>query len=512
MSENRRIAKNTLILYARSLVMMAIGIFTSRILLQAVGVENFGIYGIVGSVVGMFTILNGVLSAGSSRFLTFELGRKDPVKLRQTFNASFAMHCGMAVGMLLLFETVGLWFVNHKLNIPAGREFAAHVVYQLSIVSCLLSITQVPYGAVIVAHEKFDIYAYVGIAEVLFKFALPLAMLYIPFGDKLIAYGIICTVWSVGLQIFYRVYCHRRFLETHLRFCRQKSIYKSMLGYSLWDVLGSFCATGNSQGLDLLINLFFGVKVNAARSLATTVDGKVTQFNGQFMTSVVPQITKSYAAGNLTRFFELIYEAGKCSFYLLFILSLPLFLEADYLIHLWLVEVPPYTVLFLRCIIVYTLCRAPSRPIIVGVHATGDVKVLNLTSGLYSVGTFLPMIYLCYRAGLPVWMCYVVQIFNANICTVLEVNALWRKVRFGVRHYFMHVYFKSVLICALAVFPAIIPCLTLEPSLMRCALTGVCSVVPTALSVLWLGVSRETREKILAFASAKVCNVMKKGR
>ena len=303
---NRAIVKNTLILYIRSFVMMAIGLFTSRIVLQAVGIENFGLYGVVGSIISMFTILNGVLAAGSSRFLTFELGRKDVAQLKKTFSASFAMHCIMALAMLILFETIGLWFVNHKINIPEGREFAANVVYQLSIFSCLLSVTQVPYGAVIIAREKFDVFAYVGIGEAIFKCVLPISLLYLNFKDNLIAYAIICTCWSAGLQIFYRVYCYRRFPETHLSICRDKLIYKRMLGYSLWDLLGQFCVSGNSQGLNILINMFFGVRFNASRSLAYTVDDKITQFNGQFLTAVTPQITKAYAQGAKRRFFELI--------------------------------------------------------------------------------------------------------------------------------------------------------------------------------------------------------------
>ena len=318
---NRAIAKNTIILYIRSFVMMAIGIFTSRVILQALGVSDFGLYGAIGSMVAMFTIINGVLAAGSSRFLTFELGRKDPIKLQKTFSASFAMHCAMALVLLILFETIGLWLVNAKLNIPEGREFAANVVYQISILTCLMGLTQVPYGAVIIAHERFDIFAYVGIGEALFKLFLPLCLVYGSFGDNLVAYAIICAVWTIGLQIFYRVYCYRLYPETRLSICRDRSIYKNMLSYSIWDLVGQFCATGNGQGLNILINIFFGVNFNASRSVAYTVEDKITQFNGNFMTSVVPQITKSYARGDYKRFFELITESGRASVFLLYLLS-----------------------------------------------------------------------------------------------------------------------------------------------------------------------------------------------
>lgn len=507
---NRAIAKNTIILYIRSFVMMAIGIFTSRVILQALGVSDFGLYGAIGSMVAMFTIINGVLAAGSSRFLTFELGRKDPIKLQKTFSASFAMHCAMAMVLLVLFETVGLWLVNAKLNIPEGREFAANVVYQISILTCLMGLTQVPYGAVIIAHERFDIFAYVGIGEALFKLFLPLCLVYGSFGDNLVAYAIICGVWTIGLQIFYRVYCYRLYPETRFSICRDKSIYKSMLSYSIWDLVGQFCGTGNGQGLNILINIFFGVNFNASRSVAYTVEDKITQFNGNFMTSVVPQITKSYAKGDLARFFELINEFGKFSFYLLFFLSLPVFIEADYLIGLWLVEVPPQTTLFLRLIMVYMLLRAPSRTIITGVHATGDVKFLNLTSGVYSAGTFLPSIYLLFKCGAPVWSCFLVQIFNANVCTVLETISLRRKVPFSLRKYFTRVYLHSFAVVSLAIIPAFLPSSFMDPSIWRLVLTGLFSAIPSCVAIVYFGIKREYRDKLIAFAYNKVNNFRSK--
>lgn len=507
---NRAIAKNTLILYVRAFVMMVIGIFTSRIVLQAVGVSDFGLYGAIGSMVAMFTIINGVLAAGSSRFLTFELGRKDQIQLKKVFSASFAMHLAMAIFLLILFETAGLWIVNCKLNIPAGREFAANVVYQFSVLTCLVGLTQVPYGAVIIAREKFDIFAYVGIGEAIFKLLLPLFLVCGDFGDNLIAFAIITASWTIGLQFFYRFYCYRRFPETHLSICRDRSIYKNMLSYSLWDLIGQFCGTGNGQGLNILINIFFGVNYNASRSVAYTVEEKVTQFNGNFMTSVIPQITKSYARGDYGRFFELIDEFGKFSFYLLFFLSLPIFIEAEYLIGLWLVEVPPQTVLFLRLIMIHTLLRAPARPLISGVHATGNVKFLNLTSGLFSFLTFLPSIYFLYKNGAPIWSCFIVMIITANVCTLLEAVSLRREVRFSLRKYFLRVYGHSLAVVALSIIPASIPYLLMHQSFLRLILTVLCSFGPSAVIIVWIGIKREYRDKLFAFVRDKYCGLVLK--
>ena len=423
-SSNKTIAKNTIYLYFRSFLMMAIGLYSSRVILQALGVEDYGLYGAIGSIVAMFTMINGVLAAGTSRFLTFELGKGDKERLRKTFSASFTMHAALAIVLFILLETIGVWFLNNKMNIPEGREIAANIVFQLSILTCMLSLTQVPYSASIIAHEKMNIYAYVGIAEVVFKLALIIALLYIPFTDNLIAYAIILASWSIGLQVWYRFYCRKRFDETTLMIVRDKSIYKGMLSYSLWDFVGQFCATGNTQGVNLLINMFFGVTMNAARSVAYQVENAIIQFSNNFMTSLQPQIVKSYAKGNYDRFFQLIYAGGKYSFFLLFIVSLPIFIEADYILSLWLVEVPPMSVLFLRCVMIITLFRMPSQTIIRGVHATGRVKILNLTSGLYSAVTFLPGLYVLYKIGMPVWSCFLIQAFNSLIVTYLEMGLL----------------------------------------------------------------------------------------
>ena len=501
---NKRIVKNTIFLYFRSFLMMAINLFSSRVILQALGVEDYGIYGAIGSIVAMFTMINGVLAAGTSRFLTFELGKGYKERLRKTFSASFAMHVALAIILFLLLETVGLWFVNHKMNIPEGREFAANIVYQLSIITCMLTLTQVPYSASIIAHEKMSVYAYVGIAEATFKLALIVALLYIPFSDNLIAYAVIIAAWSIGLQIWYRFYCRKRFEESNLMIVRDKSIYKGMLSYSLWDFVGQFCSTGNSQGINILINMFFGVKMNAARAIAYQVETAVTQFSSNFMTAVQPQIVKNYACGNKDRFFHLIYEAGRYSYYLLFMVSLPIFLEADYILQLWLVEVPEYTSLFLRFIIAITLVRVISRPLINGVHATGNVKVLNLTSGVYSAGTFLPAVYVFFKLGFPVWWCFIIQSFNALICTMLEIRALYKEVPFDVMNYLKKVYVWPISVSLIACVPSALMVYNVESSFVRLCVTILISMVSTILCVYYWGIDKNTRNKVLNVVNSKI--------
>lgn len=503
-SDNKRIAKNTLYLYCRSFLMMIISIFSSRVILQALGVSDYGLYNAIGSIVGMFAILNGVLSVGTSRFLTFELGKNDFESLKKTFGAAFAMHVGMAAVLFVLLETVGLWFVNNKLNIPAGREVAANVVYQLSILSSMLSLTQVPYGATIVAHEKMDIYAYVGIAEATFKLALIFVLLYVPFKDNLIAYAIIIAVWSIGLQIFYRIYCYNRFPESHLTLVRDKAIYKSMLSYSLWDFVGQFCATGNSEGVNLLINVFFGTSINAARGVAYQVENALTQFSGNFMTAISPQIVKSYAQDDRTRFFQLIYEGGKFSYFLLFMFTLPVFLEANYILKLWLVDVPPLTPLFLRFVLVITLVRVTARPLINGVHATGNVKYLNLWSGLYSACTFLPMVYLFYKLGFPSWFCFVVQSFNSIVCTILEALSLYKNVKFNLKDYFQKVYGSIFCVSLIASLLPTMVIILMPEGFVRLIVSCCTCLVSSSFFILYLGFNKEQRIKVLESVKHKI--------
>lgn len=505
---NKRIVKNTLYLYLRSLLMVIIGLYTSRVILQALGVEDYGLYGVVGSVVSMFVIINGVLTAGTSRFLTFELGKGDQERLIKTFNASLTMHTFLALLLFILLETIGLWFLNYQISIPAGREFAANVVYQLSIFGCMLSLIQVPYSAVIVSHERMDIVAYVGLLEAFFKLALTFALLYCSFSDNLIAYALIITIWGIGLQFWYSFYCTKHFPECKIRIVKEKDMYKGMLSYSMWDFIGQFCASGNSQGANILINMFFGVTFNASRAVAYQVENTITQFVNNFMTAVNPQIVKAYAQNNESRFFQLIYESGKFSYFLLFLLTLPIFLEAEYILSLWLVEVPEMAVLFLRWVMLITLFRIIVRPVINGVHATGDVKTLNLTSGLYSLVTYLPVVFLLYKFGFPVWCCFVVQAFNGLVCTILEIRSLYLKVHFNVSDYIIKVYFHSILVSFIAsIIPSIIVVLV-EPGFDRMLLTIIVSIVVTTLCVYYMGLNRSQREGALSFVNNKLHHFM----
>lgn len=501
---NTQIAKNTIFLYIRMIVMMLINLFASRVLLQALGVEDYGLYNVVGSMVIMFSIINGTLSAGSSRFLTYELGRGDFVRLKKTFSASFAMHCMVALLVLILAETIGLWYLNHKMVIPDSRLSAANWLYQFSIVSCMFSLTQVPYNATIIAHEKMGIYAWVGVCEAVYKLAVVYLVLFTDVKDKLVLYGVLVSGWNCTLQIFYRFYCSKHYHETRIQVVKDKSIYKNMLSFSMWDIIGSFCVTGNSQGINLLINMFFGVSLNAARAIAYQVESAITQFASNFMVAVQPQIVKRYAQGRLVDMNRLIFRSSRMAFALLLIVSLPVFMETDFILSLWLVNPPAYTVLFLKYILITQLMRIVNRPVIQAVHATGDIKMLNSLSGGISLALQLPFVYLFYRLGQPVESCFWVIIAVYIICNYIELVCLKRKIAFSIGQYVCKVYIKCIV---LALFAAILPGLAvafMPPGMLRFILSTSVSVMSVACVFFYGGLDASDRKKMTGMLKTKI--------
>lgn len=500
---NKRIAKNTVFLYIRMILMMGINLFSSRIVLQVLGVSDYGLYNAVGSIVMMFSMINGMLSSGTSRFITFELGRGNFEKLKNTFGASFILHVCIALIVLVLAETVGLWFLNEKMVIPEGRFETASWLYQFSVVTCMLSLTQVPYSATIIAHERMGVYAWVGVSEATFKLAIVYMLLYVPMFDKLIVYGALLMGWNVALQMFYRCYCYRNFEEARITLVCDKKLYKMILSFSLWDTIGAFCATGNSQGANILMNLFFGVTVNAARGIAYQVENVVTQFSNNFMTAVKPQITKLYAQEKYDEFFHLIFESAKFSFFLLFMVTLPLFLEIDYVLSLWLVEVPEYTGLFIRYIAISRLIRALNTPIMHGVHATGNIKWMNILSGGQSVLLTLPGTYVLYKLGFPPEAVFWVMILTSILGDLFEDISLKKNIDFSFLAFSKQVYLKSIAIALIASVPAMLVVHLIEPSFLRLVLTTFVSISSLGCFVYRFGLSTEMRLKV-------VCQIKKR--
>lgn len=499
MSDNKRIAKNTVFLYIRMLFVMLVNLYTSRIILKNLGIEDYGIYNVVGGIVTMFTFLNGSLGAATSRYITFELGRKNFGRLSSVFNVALIIHICIAFIIVLLSETVGLWFFYEKMIIPAGRLDAAFWVYQISILTCFLSLTQVPYNATIIAHENMRIYAWVGIGEVIGKLVIVYLLLISPV-DRLVFYALLLCILQISVMLFYRIFCNRNYPESKIRICRDKSLYREMFGYAGSDLIGNISVLAQGQGLNILLNMFFGPAVNAARGIAYQVQGAVTQFSNNFMTAVKPQIIKLYAEGKTDDMMRLVNKSSCFSYYLMWIITFPIFLECDYILTLWLGKYPEHTVDFLRLILVLCLIQTLKTPRTTVFHATGHIKLTNIIVGSILCAVF-PLAYLFLKLGYSpesvFWASNITMIFSE----FASVIVLKRYVRFSARNYLMHVHVRCFIVTAVSfVIPYLIYRNLIGSSFVRLVLTVCITTVFSCITIWFVGFdkgSRLTLKKII---------------
>lgn len=397
-SENtKRIAKNTIFLYGRLFFGMVVSLYTSRVILNALGVENYGIQNVVGGFLGMLTFLNASMSGATSRFITYELGKNNLKKLSETFNTAFLIHGVLSLLILLVAETAGLWFLENKLIIPEGRMFAARIVYQLSIAGLIIGMMLTPYNATIIAHEKMGVFAYFDILGILLRLSV-VYLLMILKGDKLILCSILYLCVSVIMFTIYRVYCLKNFGETKFKLCYNKSILRPMLSFSGWDLYGNASVMLRTQGVTVLLNLFFGPIVNAASGIATQVQGAVMSFSNNIITAYRPQIIKQYACDDYDYLFELLRDAIKISTLLLMIVTIPLMAELEFVIMLWLGTVPEYVVPICRWTLVFNFFTSISVLFAAVIHATGRIKRISIINGsLYLL--VVPIVYILYKLG-----------------------------------------------------------------------------------------------------------------
>ena len=416
-STNKRIAKNTLLLYVRMLLTMAIGLYTSRVVLAELGISDYGLYSVVGGIVTMFTFINGSLNAGTQRFLTFELGRGNIVQLKKIFSTAIVIYTFLALLILFLAETVGLWFLLNKMNFEPGRLNAAIWVYQFSIIACMVSIIQVPFMAALVAHEKFDIYAYMSIYDAVMKLVIVFLLTFAPF-DKLIFYASLILLGNIS---------------------------------SAWDVVGSLASIGQLQGVNIVINMFCGTIVNAAYGIATTVNNIVMGFVNNFMMASNPQIVKTYAQNQLKEMFSLVINTAKMASYLLLIIGIPVFIEVEFLLELWLGEYPPYAPLFLRIILIQSWVQTLGTPTIRALHATGNIKLMNILVGSLLL-MILPVTYFLLRSGASPEIVLCVNIIPWVIAIPIRLVLLYRYCKFPILSYIKKVILLGAAIAILCFF------------------------------------------------------------
>lgn len=368
-------------LYFRMFLTMGVGLYTSRLVLDALGVVDYGIYGLVGGIVSMFAFLNSAMASATQRYLSFDIGRNDQERLQKTFNATLNIHFLIAFVILILAETIGLWFINYKLDIPVDRMVAANWVYQFSIFTFLLNVIQVPYNALLIARERMNVYAYVSIVETILKLAIVLYLVQAE-TDRLILYAILTFCVSFIIRMVYKVYCKKQFKESIYKFYYDKTYYRELLSYSGWNLFGNIAAVARGQGSNILLNIFFGPIANAAYSLTLMVQGIIGNFISNFQTAVNPQIVKNYSRGDSKASLNLIYKSSKFSFFGMLILVLPFLYNIEYVMNLWLKEVPPYAIDFIKLALVYSLIETISNPLMSGLQATGKIKRYQAVVGI----------------------------------------------------------------------------------------------------------------------------------
>ncbi len=447
-ANNKRIAKNTLVLYIRMIFLMLINLYTSRLVLQALGVDDFGIYNVVGGFVTMFSLLSGALSNAISRFLTFELGRKNIERLKEVFSTSVTIQILLASGIILIAEIIGVWFLNARMNIPAERMVAANWGFQCSLLTFAVNLISIPYNACIIAHEKMTAFAYISILEVVLKLCIVVLLLFLA-SDRLIIYGVLLMVLAVLIRLIYGLYCSHHFEECHYGFTYNKKLVKEMIGLASWNFLGSSGAVLNSHGVNILMNLFFGVGVNAARGIAVQVNGAVSQFVSSFTTAVNPQITKSYAEGNLDHTFKLVFAASKYSYFLMLILVAPIVAETPFILKLWLNQVPEYTILFVRLTLFAALISTLSSSLYTLALASGDIKKYQLVVGGLSLSCFF-ITYVCYKSGMSVEYAYYVNIVIYIFILGARLMILSKLTGLSVRGFFIRVIIRVVIVTLLS--------------------------------------------------------------
>ena len=501
MSDNKRIAKNTVFLYFRMLLVMGVQLYTSRVILSTLGIEDFGIYNVVGGIVVIFTTLCGSLSGATSRFITFELGKKNYERLNQVFNAAFIAHSAIALIIVLLCETVGLWLFYEKMIIPADRMNAAFWVFQISVLTTIFSVTQTPYNACIIAHEDMKIYAYVGIVEVLLKLAVVYALLISPI-DKLVFYASLLCIVQISIMIMYRYYC-RHYEECKLRFYKAPSLFKEIFIYAGSDMIGTISVLAQGQGLNLLLNMFYGPVVNAARAIAYQVQGAVTQFSNNFFTAARPQIIKLYADGKVEEMMRLVYNSSWISFYMLLMISLPLCYERDFVLTLWLGKYPDHTGSFLILIMILCLIQALKTPRTTIYHATGHLFRSNVIVGGVLCTAF-PLAYIFLKLGgspeSVFWAANISMIFSE----LASVFILKRYIKYSISDYLLNIHGRCLLVSVFAEFILYFIQQIFESGFLRVIVMSISSVIVISLLAYLIGINADLRMAVNKTIRAKL--------
>lgn len=501
-NNNKQIAKNTLFMYLRMGVTMLVGLYVSRVVLQQLGVEDYGLYNVIGGIIAMFSFINGSMVNVSTRFITVYLAKNDIKMLNNIFSMSFLIHFSIGVVILLLGETIGLWYLNNKLVIPEGREFAAHWLYQLSIISCIISILYVPYNGLIVAHERMKAFAYISVMDSMLKLLIAIMIAYSPF-DKLIFYGTLLAGVSFLDILIYFVYCRKNFKESILVFYWNKAIFKRMLEFAGWALIGNFSYLFYSQGINLMLNAFCGPAVNAARGVAVQVEGVIRQFAGNVQVAINPQIIKSYTSNELERMYALIFTSSRLCFYLLYIISLPIMIEADFILNLWLGTVPNHTVNFVRLILCISILDALINPMFTANLACGKLKIYHMSLSILMYA-FMFVTYFSIRQTLLPESVFVTLLIATILGVVLRIFILEKQIGLSKLTYIHKVLLPIISVAVISCVLPITSHLIIDNNIARFFISSLLSIISVLVTTYYIGMDKTEKQLVISFVKNKI--------
>ena len=510
-SNNKRIAKNTLFLYARMLITLVVQLYTSRVILDILGASDYGIYNVVGGVVTMFAFLSGTMATATQRFMTYAIGKNDIKDLRETFVTSNMILWGIAIVVIFLVESIGLWMLFEKLNIPVDRLDAAFWVFQLSVVSLFINIISVPYNAAIIAHQKMSVFAGFGLIDIFLRLVIVLMLGTISSYDRLIIYSAAIVILSLMLRIFYAIYCNRHFEECSnntMKYNKEKG--KLMLSFFGWNTIGAFSYVTKEQGINILINIFFGTIINAARGITAQVTGAVQGFITNFQLAMNPQITTYYAQKDYDNLFSLVKNGAKFSLFLYFVLALPLFLDLDYILNLWLVNVPDHTASFVRLTFILMMTEALSSPVITCLLAIGKVKWYQIIVGGLLILN-LPISYCALKLGYAPEITIQIAIMISIISLLVRLYLLNMYIKFPSKEFILNVVIRSLLVVVISYFLSSLIYENIHLNgIPKLIITCLESWLISVVMIFYFGMNKDERKIILNLVNKYINKIKRK--
>lgn len=471
---------------------MVVSLYTSRVVLNALGVEDFGIWGVLGGIVAMFSFINSSLSSSIFRFLAHAIGTRDEEKINKTYSASIIVHIGLAILILILCETIGRWFLAEKLVVPDAKRAMSVVVFHIVIITSCISLLSVPFNSVIIAYERMSVYAYMSIIDVVFKLIIAYIVYVVP-TNKLIWYAVMMLTTTLLVLVFYYLYVKIKFKNLRFQQVKDSVLFKSLLGFSGWSIVGNLAYVGYTQGLNMLINMFFGPVVNAARSISLQIEQTVRKFVGDFQTAVNPQIIKNYAQNELDQMHLLIMRGSKFSLYLLFLFALPIMLETDTILLLWLKQVPEHTVAFCRIMFLVIALETISNSVGIGIVATGNIKYLHIIVGSILL-LIVPISYFVLKAGAPAESVFIVYLLVEIIAVIARLAIANWQIKLPVSTFIIRVIIKPTLVIILASLIPLLMRLTMADGTMRFVLVLFVGVLTSLCCIYFIGLDSSERK------------------